>query len=93
MRNSPRRFETKTTKLPGQWNHVSIEGNDAYAPQNMPIESLDMQIPKIAFGRVLEALGRGEGVAASVEDEMAGGRAGERNIDDAKGRRVSWLGQ
>ena len=46
-----------------------------------------MQIPKIAFGRVL-ALGRGKGVAASVEDEMAGGRTGERSVDDAKGRRA-----
>ena len=46
-----------------------------------------MQIPKIAFGRVL-ALGRGKGVAVSVEDEMAGGRTGERSIDDAKGRRA-----
>ena len=59
----------------------------------MPIEALDTQIPKIAFGRVLEALGRGKGVAVSVEDEMASGRTGERNVDDAKGRRVSWLGR
>ena len=59
----------------------------------MPIDTLDTQIPKIVFGQVLEALGRGEGIAASVEDEMAGGRTGERNIDDAKWRRVSWLGR
>ena len=58
----------------------------------MPIEALDTQIPKITFGRVLEALGRGEGIAASVEDEMASGRTGKRNVDDVKGRRVSWLG-
>ena len=47
----------------------------------MPIEALDIRIRKIAFGRVLEALSRGKGIAVSVEDETASGRTGERNGD------------
>ena len=84
MRNSPQRFETKTPKRPGGQKHVSIEGNNTYAPQNVPIEALDTR-KKIAFGQVLEACRRGKGVASSVEDETASGRTGERNGDGAKG--------
>ena len=38
--NSPCRVEIETVKLPEQQKHVSNNGNNAYAPQNAPIESL-----------------------------------------------------
>ena len=61
-------------KLPERRKHVSNNGNDAYAPQNAPIESLDTRNGKIVFGRSLEMLGSLEDVEASVEGEKDGGR-------------------
>ena len=40
--NSLYRPEIKTPMRAEQWRHISIEGIDMYAPQNMPIEALDM---------------------------------------------------
>ena len=48
--NSPCRVEIETVKLPERRKHVSNNGNDAYAPQNAPIEGLDTRNGKIVFG-------------------------------------------
>ena len=79
--NSPCRVEIETLKLPKRRKHVSNNGNNAYAPQNAPIESLDTRNGKIVFGRSLEVLGMDEDVEASVEGENDGGRDDERDGD------------
>ena len=48
--NSPCRVEIQMAKRPEQWDHVSNNGNDRYAPQIAPIESLDTQNRKFVFG-------------------------------------------
>ena len=79
--NSPCRIEIQTAKRPERWDHVSNNGNDRYAPQIAPIESLDTRIRKIVFGRSLEMLECLESVEASVEGEKGGGRDDERDGD------------
>ena len=49
--------------------------------RDTPIEPLDAQTRKIAFGRLVEVLGRLEDVAAGVEGETARGMDGERTGD------------
>ena len=71
-------LEIETPRCPGQCEHVSNKGNDTYAPQIAPIESLDTRIRKFVLGRSLEVLGSLEDVEASVEGEKDGDRDDER---------------
>ena len=73
--------KSKRKKCPEQWKHISNNGNDEYALQNIAIESLAAQNRKIAFGRLVELLGNLEDIAASVKSKMAGGRGGKRTAD------------
>ena len=52
-------------KHPEGWQHISIEGNNIYAPQNTPVEGLDTQNQKIASGRGVEVLGGDKKVVVS----------------------------
>ena len=79
--NSPCRVEIEMDKCPERCKHVSNNGNDAYAPKDAPIKSLGTRNRKIVFGRPAEVLGNLEGVEASVEVEMAGGKDGECDGD------------
>ena len=74
MRKVPLELETKVARRPGRWRHVSDKGNNIYALQNTPVESLDMRIQKIGFGRSLEVLCMDERLAASVWDTPSGYR-------------------
>ena len=79
--NSPCRIEIETAKRPERWKHISDNGNDGYAPQNTPIESLDMRIRKIVFGQSLEVLGMDEDVEANIEVEKDGDMGDECDGD------------
>ena len=65
-------------KRPKGWKHVSIDRNNIYAPQNMPVEGFGTQNQKIASGQGVEVLGGDKKVVASVEVEGAGDRDGKQ---------------
>ena len=53
-------LETKLAKRPEGRKHISIDENDIYAPQNMPVEGLGMQNQKVRASCVVAVVDAGD---------------------------------